>query len=163
MFICVDMFRRVISRVLSAEAHSRGTENTKQRNGESNSKNETFGCYWRLGQVSPAIGGSVVFFRNFLMILRCWKLSLGLMCARQVLYHWMSSLSPWYLKMLIFETGAYEITHTGLNLALFFFFFRQLWTCLSHLCGWVCATRPDPGSLIYGCDGLTSSKDMDGS
>lgn len=53
MFIRVAMFRRAISRVLSAEAHSHGTENTKQCNRESNSKNETFGCYGKLDQVSP--------------------------------------------------------------------------------------------------------------
>lgn len=77
------------------------------------------------------------------------------MCARQVLYHCMPSLSPWFLKMLVFETGACEITHTGLKLTLFL---RQLWNCLGHLCGWVCATRPDPGDLIYGGDRSTRAK-----
>lgn len=43
----------MVSRVLSAEAHSHGTENTKRCNRESNSKIKKFGCYGKLDQVSP--------------------------------------------------------------------------------------------------------------
>lgn len=150
------MFRWVISRMLSAEAHSHGTENTKQCNRESNSKIKKFGGYGKLDQVSlDCWRVSGISQDLFFLMLRCWKLSLGLMCARQVLYHCMPSLSPWFLRTLVFETGACEITHTGLKLTLFL---RQLWNCLGHLCGWVCATRPDPGDLIYGGDRSTRAK-----
>lgn len=45
--------------MLSAEAHSHGTENTKQCNRESNSKIKKFGGYGKLDQVS----------------LDCWRVS----------------------------------------------------------------------------------------
>lgn len=115
MFIRVAMFRQAISRVLSAEAYSHGTENTKQRNRESNSKNETLGCYGKSDLVSPDRWRVSRISQELSFDFEVLKIKPGAHVCQTSALPLYAQPFPLVLKMLIFETGACEITHAGLK------------------------------------------------